>query len=590
MNVSKPKEVTVDDTMGLSETDQDMADSDARAPTPWQLRKPSNRTACLLISISLIAMAAIATFIGVTRSSVHRKGMDLNDCYANHAHLEYMTAGDWWLNTRVPRAMNTAEQRARFQWIQSRQPFQPIHGDATIIAGVIYTLHKGILRMTILFPPLFPQEGRNVTVSLKDNTSNVEKTGFCEISENTWHCPVQMDNVDSARDYFYEVSYQIDPNDSVNTSIVYPGIIPRQVDFPRIAALSCFGEDDTKDKDELVDAILEAKPDLLVLQGDQTYMDVLGYGFLELIYTMSNITRSIPTLVQLDDHDYGQGNLIGADWEGETSGAGFSRPPCIVNSLQNLAIGHMPAPALVQLLDNGIESHYTSYRYGSVDFALLEARKFKSFDSSVGSLLGIEQEGWLENWCNSSNAPLKVMLSQTPFASLATNITLPGPVWKGRLGPIRMSDTRDSNAFPPAGRQRFMEIASQCSPLIISGDQHLGIAVTYENYGISECASPAAINDIFWRLNFEIENQTTYDHYEQPYKLHRAWNVGESVWRNYRPNETRYETKSIKAARGDGFLVINLDGVSATCSLHEYRLSHKVAWAVTLPAKASEAL
>jgi hypothetical protein len=52
---------------------------------------------------------------------------------------------------------------------------------------------------------------------------------------------------------------------------------------------------------------------------------------------------------------------------------------------------------------------------------LLEDRKFKSTDSA-GSLLGAEQEEWLQDWCdNDQGMHLKVVLTQTPFGSLVTH-------------------------------------------------------------------------------------------------------------------------------------------------------------------------
>ena len=44
-----------------------------------------------------------------------------------------------------------------------------------------------------------------------------------------------------------------------------------------------------------------------LLQGDQTYDPKnLGLGQLELVYSIRNLTSVMPTIVQLDDHDYGK--------------------------------------------------------------------------------------------------------------------------------------------------------------------------------------------------------------------------------------------------------------------------------------------
>jgi hypothetical protein len=258
--------------------------------------------------------------------------------------------------------------------------------------------------------------------------------------------------------------------------------------------MGCFGPDSSWEKPELLAAVLDQQPDLLILQGDQVYaVDNLAYGFLELVYSINNLTRRVPTLVQMDDHDYGLPNLWGAGTTDEDSGSGFgTKPACIINGLQDMALSHLPDPAIGGTLENGIDIKYTSYVYGDVDFAILEARKFKNF--RVGSLLGSEQEEWLREWCNQNEDLVKVVLAQTPFASLATNET--NFDMGGRLASA--NGLPDSNGSPPEGRRRFMEIAQNCTSLVLSGDQHLGIAVTYEDYGVSECASPAVVNDVLY--------------------------------------------------------------------------------------------
>ena len=590
--MSKSSVNSADDTNNAS-TDQDSEGSvEVPKPKSSALTSPSHRwrlftVVTLLLTLVGLTISLIVRHIVASPSTEPAPIKEL-ECYASFPHLEYMTSNKWWNNSKPPTSQNLVTELSRFQWIQARQPFEPIFGDDTTVAGVVYTLSNETLKMTVLFPPLYPQEGRTVNVYIRHIFETVIANATCEIQENTWHCPVRVSGLDPRADYTFEVHYKSDPANESNPSYNYTGEIPRQVDFPRVTALSCFGRDDTKDKTDLIRAIVAAKPNILALQGDQTYMNVLGYGFTELIYSINSLTRRMPTLVQMDDHDYGEGNLWGASDAGETSGDGFSRPPCIVNAVQRLSMSHMPDPASDIPLANGIDPYYTSYQYGLVDFALLEARKYKSRDAKADSetLLGQEQEEWLTEWCSESKSPLRIILTQTPFASLATNITLPGQ--GGFIGEARPRDTIDTNAYPTSGRQRFMEIAKGCSSLILSGDQHLGLAVAYDDFGISECASPAAINDQFWRLNFEAENSTVTDYYNEQHRILRAWNVEETVWRQYRPVDTRYANDTVKAARGDGFLMVDLDGETATCEMHGYRQGPDLVWAVTVPAKANE--
>lgn len=136
--------------------------------------------------------------------------------------------------------------------------------------------------------------------------------------------------------------------------------------------------------------------------------------------------------------------------------------------------------------------------------------------------------------------------------------------------------------------QRTMDILRGCSPLILAGDIHLGIAVAYDNGNITECTSPAAINDVFWRTNFNAVNETHDDGFGNKYRLLGVWNVDQSVSQSTRlPKDTRNESVARKDLRGDGFLVVDLDGESATCETHSYRQSHRTVWSVTVPALAT---
>jgi hypothetical protein len=412
-------------------------------------------------------------------------------CFQDYTH-ESLT-GPGWYDQRLEQADE------RHSWWQTRQLFEPIVGESTAIAGVLYSHSKSTLKMTVLFPPLYPEENRFASVVVtrlsRRRRRELSYSIPCEIKETTWHCTARLDRLPSKRNYRFRVVYQPDPSQIPSLEYEYWGHIPAQASYPKIAAMGCFGADTTWKKPELQAAVLAERPDLLILQGDQSYLHYnIASGFLELVYSINNITRSVPTLVQMDDHDYGMPNFWGAGSKAEDSGSGFDKPACVINALQSMALSHLPDPATNSTLENGIDVKFTSYLYGNVDFAILEARKFKNLKGD--SLLGSEQEDWLkEKWCNQNAGAVKVVLAQTPFASLATNATN-FYVNKGRIDTVNVSI--DSNGNPLEGRRRFMEIAQDCAPLILSGDQHIGIAVTYEDYGVSECASPAVVNDVLY--------------------------------------------------------------------------------------------
>jgi hypothetical protein len=283
----------------------------------------------------------------------------------------------------------------------------------------------------------------------------------------------------------------------------------------------------------------------------------------------------------MDDHDYGQGDIWGALNEGYNSGEGFEKAPCVVNAAQNLALGHLPDPATDTTLDNGISIHYTNYIYGKTDFAILESRKFMSWQNG-DSLIGHDQEAWVDDWCQVQNR-LKIVLLQTPIVNIVTNTTL-----KGKMEPIPshwMTKASD------AGRDRFLNIVKDCRPLLLSGDRHIGIAVNYPDFGISECASPAAINDVYWRLNTLAEGESTTLP-NMNYTLLKAWNVDPEVYNTYQvAGKTRQLTDElVLQKRADGFLMVDLDGASATCEMHGYRFGQGKIWDVAVPAFNAAAL
>jgi hypothetical protein len=207
--------------------------------------------------------------------------------------------------------------------------------------------------------------------------------------------------------------------------------------------------------------------------------------------------------------------------------------------------------------------------------AILESRKYKNRKNG-DSLFGSSQEAWVQEWCEDQSR-LKVVLLQTPIALLATNVTR-----GGKIGPLPYS----SNDASTAGRDRFMDIVKDCTQLLLSGDQHLGIAVTYDEYGVSECASPAAINDIYWRLNWLQEGRSHTNKFGMQYTLHKVWNVDKDTYQKYgNAKNTRFDDDdNMKKNRADGFLMVDLDGTTATCEMHSYRVSPEKVWEVSLPA------
>lgn len=500
-------------------------------------------------------------------------------CYESlHEYIESYTSRNWTNITKFDKRFD----EERIKWALQRQPNDPIVGVNTMIAACLYTFTRNTLKLTAIFPPLHPDESRSAELLLTGLSSGGIRTSSCTIAENTWHCLFRVEDLEPTETYTYRVSYR---PDAVSDPYIYEGLVPIPQGYPNIASLGCFGPDDTSDKTALVDSVLQTKPDILVLSGDQTYLhENLGYGFLETMFTIRDITRNIPTIVQLDDHDYGMGNIWGAGEGGEDdSGSGFAKRPCLVNSLQQLTMGHLPDPATADTLDSGVTIHYTNYEYGEVDFAIIEARKFKHMKGG-DSLLGKDQEKWLESWCSTNTEAYKVVLTQTPFGDLSTHVT----AWfQGKGISETLEGSKDTNGYPPTGRNRFMKIIKGCSNLILAGDQHLAVAVEYdvdEGHTVLECSSPAVVNDVFWRMNVNKIGEMYTDHWGHPYRLLNTWNVHKSLWDEYGlPRDSRAASDAVKRKRADGFLAVrwdDKDSRSAICEMYSYRERHEMKWKV----------
>jgi hypothetical protein len=532
---------------------------------------------CALITLlSLVAPTAGSLLEPLTNQ-------EIDTCYASFASAstEDMTARTKWL---APSKDGTkpavADETAYFY--KNRLAFQPLLNSDTMIVGTLFTFTEQTLKMSVIFPPMYPKESTTAHVSITSNSTGFTDVRECLISPNIWHCGIRFDLLDQTQEYLYTVHYA--PN-ALDASLLYnySGIIPTQSNNPRIAAMSCFGYDDTAEKESLVSALKAQRPDLIVLQGDQTYFHTqLVYGFMQLVYALHEITRSTPVIVQLDDHDRALANIWGAGTQAENSGAGIplARPVCFINLYQHYAMWHDPDPVSKDVLLNGVSIRYTSYVYGRLDIAVVESRKFKNYANGT-SLLGSGQESWLRTWCHAHPERFKIVLVETPFAQVYTHDGPNLDALLNRTLPVLLQvgdQDHDTNAYPVPGYLRAMEILKGCSNLVLSGDQHVGLAVTHDDYGITECTSPAAVNSYFWRVNYNQTGASHVDPYGNQYTLHQVWNVDVAVSSNFTPLETVYASPDIRQSRADGFLMVTVNGIKAVCSAQSYRTAQTSIW------------
>jgi len=112
------------------------------------------------------------------------------------------------------------------------------------------------------------------------------------------------------------------------------------------------------------------------------------------------------------------------------------------------------------------------------------------------------------------------------------------------------------------------------------------VAASYDLDGgstVLECVSPAAVNDVWWRMNLNEVGGSYVDPWGHPYNLLGVWNVDESVYQTYSPFRTRDLSTTIKDARADGFMVIRFDQTkSAKCEYYSYRTKSELIFSASL--------
>lgn len=294
---------------------------------------------------------------------------------------------------------------------------------------------------------------------------------------------------------------------------------------------------------DIVNNVRAHDPDFLFFSGDQVYEgasptppdlsnpteDYL-YKWYLWHWAFAPLTADIPAVAIPDDHDVYHGNIWGAGGIATPAGlsgaaaqdqGGYKLPPVWVNMVQRTQTSHLPDPFDPEPVAQGISVYYTDILYGGVSFAVIEDRKFKSapaplipagdiwngwprapgFDPKTQAdvpgavLLGERQLFFLEEWARdwSGGAWMKVVLSQTPFAGIAT---LPDSALTGSIIPSlpilepgeypegeRFTSDMDSNGWPQSGRNRAIRAMRKGFAVHLAGDQHLGSTV---QYGVDE--------------------------------------------------------------------------------------------------------
>ena len=372
-----------------------------------------------------------------------------------------------------------------------------------IICFALYTVHDRTLKLTAQLYPI--PEGASKTVRLE-----VERAGkWTEVAKTTviepgWTAPFRVEDWDDSKAHKYRVRHGDDA--------AYEGVVrknPRDKDEIVVVGYTgnsihpVHGGDISRQ--DLIDNVERVDADVLFFSGDQVYDHHRHYAaWLKFGRDFGEIIKNRPTICTPDDHDAGQPNLWGESGKvstlGGASDGGYSRPGVYVQEVERAQTSHLPDPADPHKIGQGIGVYFTSLKWGGVDFAVLEDRKFKtgpagrvpkqgprpdhirnpeydpaSVDVEGAVLLGKRQLGFIDNWTQDwEDAKMKVALSATIFCGGAH-------IHGGANG--RLHADMDSNGWPQSGRNRALEALRKGFAFHLAGDQHLA---TIFHHGIDE--------------------------------------------------------------------------------------------------------
>jgi len=380
-----------------------------------------------------------------------------------------------------------------------------------------------VLKLTALLGPMGDMDNKKVElyISPQGNTRQPwERVDTAELDKDAWTATFHVRNWNSKEPYSYLVSYTEKHSDGSGTARTWSGTIranPQERPV-RIGTLTCQNAVGFPYK-PVADNLSALDLDMLYFSGDQLYEQHGGFGiirddaklailnYLRKFYmfgwSFREPMRHAPTICLPDDHDVFQGNIWGeggAPMQGEADGAsskgGYAQPARMVNVVHRTNCSHHPDFASPKPCLQDISVYYGDMVYGSISFAIIADRQWKSGPEKAGNptngridhvtdpkadvaafdkpglvLLGERQEEFLRQWVGDWRShSIKVVLSQTVFAGVATH--------HGSYDGYLVADL-DSGSWPQTPRNRAIELMRPAMPLHICGDQHLASMVQY---------------------------------------------------------------------------------------------------------------
>ena len=246
-----------------------------------------------------------------------------------------------------------------------------------VICFALYTVHRGVLKLTAQLYPLEAGEPRSVRLEIEQGGS------WRQVAETTvitpgWTAPFRIPNWDASRDVPYRVRH--------GRNAVYEGLVrrdPVDKDTLVVAAFTGNSNSDRGLKPDIVRNVRAHDADLLFFSGDQVYDHGQHYAaWLLFGRQFGDIIRDRPTITIPDDHDVGQGNLWGAGGKKSNVPAGddggYVLDAEFVKEVERAQTSHLPDPFDPTPVARGIGAYYTALTWGGVSFAILEDRKWKS--------------------------------------------------------------------------------------------------------------------------------------------------------------------------------------------------------------------
>lgn len=428
-----------------------------------------------------------------------------------------------------------------------------------------YTLHEGTVKLTAQLAPIDHPDAKVHLQILKNKKWQTVDTSSIHPLART--AGFRITNWDSNNSYPYRVLYTQQLTNGKTTQYSYEGTIaaePKNKASIKALAFSCNWELGFPDEEVVINASMH-KADLAFFLGDQFYESNGGFGiemgplekstldYLRKWYMFGwsyrDLFRHIPMIALPDDHDVYHGNVWGSGGRAaihkgsaadmQDSG-GYKMPAQWVNMAQITQTSHMPDPFDKTPVDQGIQVYYTEWKYGGLDLAIIEDRKFKSAPKDIlpeeariwngyaknpaynqalekkqlASLIGDRQKYFLEKWLEKPKPDhvFRVVLSATPFCCLqtlpagSTSDDITSELTISKKGEYVSGDMptkdMDSNGWPHYRRDEIVSLMGKKVDLHLVGDQHIASVVQYGTSDFDDgcfCFAVPALNNIWPR-------------------------------------------------------------------------------------------